>query len=66
MKKKVEGEWRKTKVITILFSFLVFTDDVGKGESFWTAYTTLYFSTSTEFFFSFFKFPVTYFLYVYK
>ena len=57
---------RKTKVITILFPFLVFTADVGKGESFWAAYTILYFSTSTEFFFSFFKFPVTYFPYVYK
>lgn len=64
--KKGEDEWRKTKVITILFSFLVFTTDVGKGESFWRVYTILYVSTSTEFFFSFLKFPATYFLYVYK
>lgn len=50
----------------ITLSSLIFTSDVGKGELFWTTYTIVYFSTSTEFFFSFVKFPATCFLYVCK
>lgn len=62
-KRTVKTNGERHKHSAILFSFLVFTFDLRKGELFWTACTILYFSTGIEFSFSSFL-PPTFFMFV--